>query len=194
VTNAAVINALKSEFKKADWWDETQPDVRTRLEWVIDHLDQIGVFFCRTFMCLFQWEFERRKIEGETVKNPMAGYLTTILGMRIPEESYQCGVLPTRSILNLYDYIEPNDSDVAACMFLCNKIESLIRVGLLVEKEQKLTTTPEEIAEAFRRVAHKNRSRQGPPKSPEIKPTKGEVIKWDYDPEDESASETSENS
>ena len=168
----SIVFALKTEFKKADWWPEVQDDVRTRLEWVIDHIQQVGSFFSRTFMTLFRWEFERRRVEGKNMKNPMPGYLTALLGMRISEEAFQCGALPTRAVLDLYDYVAPNDADVTACMFLCHKIETLQRAGLLRSQDEKLATSQEEISEAFQQVSIKKAK---PPKST------GESIKWDFD-------------
>ncbi len=173
-----VISSLKSEFKKADWWPEVQDDVRTRLEWIIDRIEQAGYFFSRTFMTLFRWEFERRQLEGKNVTNPMAGYLTTLLGMRISEEAFQCGSLPTRAVLHLYDYTAPNDADVTACMFLCHKIDTLTRAGLLRVREDKLAATQEEIGAAFQQVARRKKAEEQMQK-----PAEEESIKWDFEDE-----------
>lgn len=165
-----LINSLKKDFQKADWWKEVQEDVKTGLMQIIGKIDTMGSSYCQTFMTLFKWEFERRKAEGKTVTNPMAGMLVSLLGMRIPEEAYQCGILPTRAVLNLYDYIEPNDSDVAACMFLCNKIEMLEKAKMIpATSEQK--TTKEDIAAAFKDVSTQEKKlsqflkQKGPTKS-----------------------------
>ena len=101
-------------------------------------------------MALFRWEFERRREEGVSTTHPMATYLSAIMGMRISEEAFQCGHLPTRSILGLYDYVEPNDSDVAACLFLCNQIEILQKTGMLQDFDSDLRTNPSEMAKLLK--------------------------------------------
>lgn len=176
-----IISSLKTEFIQADWWSDVQGDVRTRLEWVIDHIEQAGFFFCHTFMTLFRWEFHRRRIEGQNVKNPMAGYLTVLLKMRISEEAFQCGSLPTRAVLDLYDYVTPNDADVTACMFLCHKIETFQQAGLLLAQEDQLGVTDDELIKVFQ-IAQKKKSTQPKPKSPTE-----ESIQWDFDDEEPDA-------
>jgi len=173
-----VETGLKKEFKKSDWWPQVQEDVRTRLEWVVNNLDKSGVIFRNAYMSLFKWEHERRKLEGESSNiNPMAGYISTILGMKISEETYQCGVLPTRAVLNLYDYIQPNDADVTACMFLCNRVEYLEKIGIIVVQDKSSVTT-EEISATF----DKDKS----VKKKEIKKPKinEETIFWNFQNED----------
>lgn len=172
-----LVASLKTEFKKADWWDEVQEDVRTRLGWVIDHVEQVGSLFCRTFLTFFRWEFERRRTEGENITNPMAGYVVSLLGVRISEETFQCGKLPTRAVLGLYDYISPNDADVTACMFLCHRIETLQLSGLLQIQEEKLSATQDEIGEVFRRIAQERKTKKGQESQTNV----GELIKWDFE-------------
>lgn len=176
----AICRSLKTEIVKLEWWDEVQDDVKARLGWIIDHVDVAGSFFCQTFLMLFRWEFERRRIEKKNPHNPMAGYLSSMLGMRIPEEAYQCGMLPTRAVLDLYDYIEPTDSDVAACMFLCNKIEALERAGMLAHEEVRLSATAKDLADAFRSSkAEKAKKTSRPLRKPPQ-----EKIEWDFNEEE----------
>jgi hypothetical protein len=155
----AIIIQLKTEMMKIDWWDEVQEDVQTRLGWVIDHVTDIGPLFARSFMMLFRWEFDRRRIGGETIKNPYAGFVSTLMGMRISEEAYQCGILPTRSLLDLYDYVAPNDSDVAACLYLCHKIEIFEQMGALQHSPEQMKTTPSEMAKVIRDLGKPKRQR-----------------------------------
>ena len=169
-----VIRTIRKELNKIEWWGEVQDDVKTQLDWIIKHIDQMGSFFARTFMMMFHWEYERRQAEGKKINNPMPGYLSGLLGMRIPEEAYQCGVLPTRALLGLYDYVEPNDSDVAACMFLCNKIDILEQAGILPERDFDLKATKQEIASAFQHPRPKKRKKKS-------KPPTEENLKWDFD-------------
>lgn len=146
----AIIDSLKKEFLKTSWWGEVQEDVRTRLDWLVEHVDQAGSIFAQTFMSLFRWEFERRKIEGKNVTNPMASYFSTLMGMRITEEAYQCGLLPTRALLDLYDFVRPNDADVAACLFFCHKVEILEKAGMLRLHQPEMKTSPSEMAKLLR--------------------------------------------
>ncbi len=167
VVRQAIIVSLKRELVKSSWWGEVQDDVKTRLDWIVDHIDQAGLLFASSYMSLFSWEYERRKLEGHNVTNPMASYFSTLMGMRISEEAYQCGLLPTRAVLNLYDYLEPNDADVAACMMLCHKIEVLEKSGMLLMNESELRTNPSEMAKVMR-----------PPRKKKAPPIQEETITW----------------
>lgn len=172
IVKQAVVMSLKQEFIKASWWDEVQDDVKTRLNWLVENIDRTGPLFARSFMSLFSWEFERRKTEGNNVTNPMASYFSTLMGMRISEEAYQCGLLPTRAVLNLYDYVKPNDADVAACLMLCHKIEILEKSGMISMTEAELKTSPSEMAKLLRS-----------PRKKKAKPIQEETITWDDEPE-----------
>ena len=167
IVQQAIITSLKREFIKASWWEEVQEDVKTRLNWLVEHVDEVGSLFARSFMSLFCWEYERRKLEGTVVTNPMASYFSTLMGMRISEEAYQCGLLPTRAVLSLYDYVQPNDADVAACLMFCHKIEVLEKSGMLVMNETELKTNPSEMAKILRS-----------PRKKKAKPIQEETITW----------------
>lgn len=172
IVRQAIITSLKRELIKASWWEEAHDDVKTRLGWVVDRIDKAGISFARSYMSLFSWEYERRKLEGSNVTNPMASYFSTLMGMRISEEAYQCGLLPTRAVLNLYDYLEPNDADVAACLMLCHKIEVLEKSGMISMNESELETNPNEMAKIMRLPRRK--------KAP---PIQEETIAWDEENE-----------
>lgn len=165
-----IIASLKREFIKASWWDEVQDDVKTRLNWLVDHIEQVGSLFARSFMSLFRWEFERRRLEGKKATNPMASYFSTLLGMRLSEEAYQCGLLPTRAVLDLYDFVRPTDADVAACLMFCHKVEILEKAGMLTIDDIDLKTSPSEMARILRS-----------PKKKQAKPIQEETIVWDDD-------------
>jgi len=169
----AIIYSLKSEMMKIEWWDEVQEDVKTRLEWIINHINPIGTLFTRSYMTLFRWEFERRRLDGENITNPFAGYVSTLMGMRISEEAYQCGILPTRATLDLYDYVDPNDSDVAACLYLCHKIEVLEQMGALQHNAERMKTTPSEMAKVIKGLNKPKRTKKRTPKINE------EKLTWD---------------
>ncbi|MHA2279554.1 MAG: hypothetical protein ACXAC5_01495 [Promethearchaeota archaeon] len=130
-------------------------------------------------MILFRWEFERRRLKVKNLTNPYAGFVSTLLGMRISEEAFQCGILPTRAILDLYDYVQPNDSDVAACLFLCHKIEVLETMGALIHNEEEMKATPSEMARVIKEA---QKSRQPRKKNPT---STVEKITWDFDDNDD---------
>lgn len=171
VVRLAITTSLKRELMKASWWKEVHEDVKTRLDWLVDNVDKAGSLFARSYMSLFSWEFERRKLEGDSVTNPMASYFSTLMGMRISEEAYQCGLLPTRAVLNLYDYVQPTDADVAACLMLCHKIEVLEKSGMILMHETELKTSPSEMAKILR-----------PPRKKKAK-IQEETITWDEENE-----------
>lgn len=175
IVQQAVINSLKREFIKANWWDEVQEDVKSRLSWQVEHVEESGSLFALSFMSLFRWEYERRKMEGEQITNPMASYFATLIGMRISEEAYRCGILPTRACLNLYDYVAPNDADVAACLMFCHKVEVLEKAGILSMGQADLQTSPSEMAKLLR-----TRKKEAKPK-----PIQEETIVWDDSDKDD---------
>ncbi len=159
IVQQVIVNSLKQEFIKASWWEEVQEDVKARLNWLVEHVDEAGSIFAHSFMSLLRWEFEQRKIDGKHVPSPMASYFSTLMGMRISEEAYQCGLLPTRACLNLYDYIKPNDADVAACLMFCHKVEILEKSGMLTMGDPELKVCPSEMAKLLR-VQKKDQDKQ----------------------------------
>lgn len=174
IVHQAIVQSLKKEFLKSSWWSEVQDDVKTRLDWLVEHVEEVGPLFARSFMSVFRWEYERRRREGENVTNPMASYFSTLMGMRISEESYQCGLLPTRTMLNLYDFIEPNDADVAACLMFCQKVELLEKSEMLVAGDE-LKISASEMAKVIKIDKKK-----------EAKPVQEETVTWkDTDDQDD---------
>lgn len=178
----AIITSIKNDFVKLKWWDEVQSDVQDRLEWVLDNLPSVGTLFASSFMTLFRWEYERRRVSGEKMPIPMTSYTSVLLGMKVNEEAYQCGRLPVRSVLDLYDYIEPNDSDVAACLMLCNKIDILERSGILASVDELKTSTSD-----MSEVLHQPSKKKDKANS-ELE----ECIEWDDDADDDTPTKKGE--
>lgn len=170
----AIVASIKKAFVGTKWWGDVQEDVRTRLEWIVDHITTMGSLFGRTYMLLFRWQYERRRVENKSVNHPMASYLSSILGMQISEEAFQCGHLPTRAVLDLYDYVEPNDADVAACLFLCHQVEILQKTGMLQERDIDIRTSSSEMAQLLK---PKKPAKKKPPFVQE------ETIEWDDEEE-----------
>lgn len=179
----AIIASIKKEFVQTKWWGEVQEDVRTRLGWIVENIHTLGPLFAFTYMGLFRWQYECRRAEGKNVNSPMASYLSSIVGMRISEEAFQCGHMPTRAILDLYDYVEPNDSDVAACLFLCHQVEILQKTGMLKEEINDLRTNASEMAQLLRPEK---------PKKKRPRPVQEETINWDDDESSENLGKSGE--
>ena len=158
LVSSIISESVRKEINKANWWPEVQEDVKTRLIWIINNISTIGITFTKAYSALFALENIRRKLDKISITHPIANYIASALGMKISEESYQCGILPTRSVLDLYDYTYPNDADVTACMFLCNKIDFLHRTNLLEDKEIFLKPTNEEISAEIQKIAKKEHS------------------------------------
>lgn len=149
--NQLLINSIKQDIIKIEWFNEVQDDVKTSLDWIIDNIDEIGSYFSSTYMSIFRWEYERRSLKKQ-LTNPMAGVLSVLLGMHISEEAFLCGKLPTRVMLDLYDYIEPTDADVAICLYLCHKIDTLEKSGALTHTREELKTTPTEMINVLKQA------------------------------------------
>ena len=149
--NQPLINSIKQDIIKIEWFSEVQDDVKNSLDWIIDNIDEIGSYFSSTFMAIFRWEYERRSLKKQ-LTSPMAGVLSVLLGMHISEEAFLCGKLPTRVMLDLYDYVEPTDSDVAICLYLCHKIDTLEKSGALTHVREELKTTPIEMINVLKQA------------------------------------------
>ena len=149
---SAISAALKVELQRQEIWAQVQDSVKDRLEWVLNNVEQIGTCFAHTFMAIFRLQYENRKIEGKSFTHPINGILLNALGMPISEEAYQCGILATRTTLDLYDYLSPTDVDVAICLYLCQKIDVLEKHEALLPPYSTWKTTPTKLNEliAFR--------------------------------------------
>ncbi len=73
--------------------------------------------------------------------------------------------------LDLYDFVQPNDADVAACLMYCHKVEILEKSGMLELKNMELKTSPSEMARVLR-----PRKKKAKPK-----PIQEESISWEDD-------------
>lgn len=134
--DSIVIDAMKAslvnQIRTAEWAKNIQDNVKEKILWIINNIETVGLSFQKTFITLFKWEQLRRKVQ-EITSTPI-GTLLNPFPIRLSEETYQCGKLPTRAVLDLYDYVNPNDADVAACIFLCKKIEAFEQISFLQAK------------------------------------------------------------
>lgn len=127
ILNAAS-ESIKQTLVKANWWKFVQPEIRKRLNLILDNLGTIAIPFRDSFVQTFKFEHCRRLIEHEAVESGLPGAL---FGKTLPEEVYQSGILPTKMLLNLNDWIVPNEADVQACMHLIAQIDVFETVGVV---------------------------------------------------------------
>lgn len=130
-TNNLISTTLLSSLQKMQWWKSVQPEVKEQLRNIVSNIAQLGVKFASTYFALFQWQSLQRKIQGKEYNRHSSINIATMNSMAISEEMFQCGKLPTRVLLDLNDFILPNEADVTACVYLCNKIDFLNQTGLL---------------------------------------------------------------
>ena len=123
----AVAKSLKRSFKGSPWWKFTQPDVRRYIEWLLDNIEDMGCLFRDAFVALFRYEHMGRLKAGiaKSSSEPSPMF------KKMPEECYQAGIHPTKTLLRLDDWVQPNDADVHAVMVLCQQIDTLESIDLL---------------------------------------------------------------
>lgn len=107
-----------------------QTETKAKIEYIIDHLEDIGIIFREAYTSLFKLIHASRLLTGHAIKSDK--YSPLFNGVLL-EESYQSGIIPTRTSLGLDEWFLPNDADVQACMFLCRHIDVLTDLGFLVK-------------------------------------------------------------
>lgn len=123
------IKELRNSLHTAFWWSLVQSEVKERVGHIVDNLQILGPLYRDAFMAGYRFEYTRRAIEGRSIpKEPGA-----LFGKSLPEESFRCGVEPSKLVLNLSSWTEPNDADVQACLTICNKVGELQKNGILPE-------------------------------------------------------------
>ena len=118
-----ILEALQA----SSWWDHVQVDVRRQIGEIVRQLELVGAAFRDAYVAAFRFNHLCRVHSGKSAP-PM---LSPLLSALITEEAYQSAIEPTRSLLELDDWFEPNDADVKACMLLCQQIEVLISLDVL---------------------------------------------------------------
>lgn len=116
------IDSIRRALLKADWWIYVQEPVKKALFDLLDNFDQLAVPFKKAFIETFKFEHARRVCLG---KNIRADQPSALFGANMTEECYQSAIPGTRTLLDLDDWVVPNDADVQACMHLCQRIDSL---------------------------------------------------------------------
>ncbi len=114
--------ALRTALKNAQWWPIIQDEVKHQLEIILDNFDVMGPAFKEAFVSLFRFESLRRHIKGLSLKEDQPSVL---FGSAMTEEVYQSALTPVRAVLDLNDWVEPNEADVQACLSICNHADHL---------------------------------------------------------------------
>jgi len=153
LTIESAIKTLRESLASADWWELVQDEVKERLDFVVLHLDTIGVDFRDAFVAVFKYEHLRRVLEKEAVPRKRPGAL---FGKIMPEESYRSGIEPTKTLLSLQDWVQPHDADVQACMYVCQQVDIFETLGLFGSSKQRSSS----ISKAFKTFQGKSRKKR----------------------------------
>lgn len=175
----STIKSLKQGFDKQSWWSYVQDDVKTRLMWVIEHVDLAGISFRDAFVTGFSWEHTRRLLSGEKSEKDRTfrHAADAILGSAMSEEAYACGKQPCRSVLNIDDWTDPNYADVQSCVFLCHQVDVLEQMGVIAQEDKSVPSPAKTIQLIKRMTQIDGQLRRN-------KPGKDvNTIYWDFDTE-----------
>ena len=121
-TGEELTTAIQASLRKAPYWNFVQDEVKHRLNLIIGGFPILGPLFRDAFLASFKYEHARRMAEGENIPAVVPGVL---FGEEMSEECYQSGIAPTKSLLSLNDWIQPNEADVQACISICHHVERL---------------------------------------------------------------------
>lgn len=105
-------------------------------------------------------------------------------GYSINEESFQCGRFPTKMLLHLEDYFDPNDAEVQACLYVCHQIDILKASEMLKISKYQIKSPAEvklqQIISKAVTLAQKNNIK----KQKEVQ-AEGKTLNWEFDNKDD---------
>lgn len=113
---------IKLSHNKSQWWGLVQEDIKVKLELILDNLDTLGMPFREAYVAAFKYHHICRLLSGKSFKATVPGVL---FGAELTEETYQCAMEPTKSLLVMEDWTLPTEADVQACISICNHLERL---------------------------------------------------------------------
>lgn len=149
-TEKATAKIIKKSLTSATWWQHVQPEIRDRLDFVIDNLLTLGILFRDAFVNSFKYTHASRLLKGTAIRSDKPGAL---FGRSMSEECYRSGMQCTQSILDLSDWTKPNDADVQACMYICQYVDGLEQLGFFGTVTG--TTNIETIMDEFKKSREK---------------------------------------
>ena len=131
-------NAILKTLQGYPWWVYVQDETRKSLAFIIDNIQELGIPFRNSFVEIFKFEHTCRLLNKQAIPTDKPGIL---VGTQMSEEAYHSGILPTKILLKLDDWFQPNDSDVHACMSLCHHIDQLEKIGLFLTIDPQSNST-----------------------------------------------------
>lgn len=133
------IKTIKKSLTSTTWWQHVQPEVRKRLDFVIENLQPLGILFRDSFVSSFKYAHAFRVVNEVAINNDKPGAL---FGRNLTEECYHSGIHSTRLLLDIADWTQPNDADVQACMHICQCIDSLEKTDFFKTETENIKTLP----------------------------------------------------
>ena len=113
---------IKLSLNKAQWWGLVQEEIQVKLKLILDNLETLGIPFRDAYVAAFKYHHICRLLSGKSFKATVPGVL---FGSELTEETYQCAMEPTKSLLVMDDWTLPTEADVQACISICNHLERL---------------------------------------------------------------------
>lgn len=123
-TTETISFLIKKSLVDVGFWIYVQQEVKDSLVELIDNIDILGIEFKDAFVEGFKFEYLKRSLSNMNVKTDVPSAF-----QEFPEESYQCGIIPTKLLLGLDDWVIPQDSDVWAVFLICEQIRVLQESG-----------------------------------------------------------------
>lgn len=114
--------SIRKALKEVEWWKLVHKDVIEKLDFLIEHIDKIGLPFRDAFRAACQLTSYKRQIRKEGGAKPE---LSLIFGTKLTEDDFQSAKEATRSLLELNDWFDPSEADVQACRLICDHIDIL---------------------------------------------------------------------
>ena len=113
---------LKAALKSSNWWPIIQDEIKNQLDYILNNFELLGPHFRDAFVALFKYEHQKRMVQGimDKTSKPSA-----LFGKTMSNECYECGKMPTKVVLGLYEWTDPNEADVQACISLCNQLDQV---------------------------------------------------------------------
>jgi len=121
---------LRESYAQTSWWELAQIETKQALVYIIDNIQIMGIQFRDAFIAMFAYEHLMRIRQS---KARPASEESPLFGKILPEECYLSGKHPVKAVLHMDDWFEANDADVNACMVLCQQIDLLESMDILMK-------------------------------------------------------------